>query len=60
MSADSGPVTLNPNFCNFEIAGMIILISSEFCNNSALWGLRPKIPILGFLLKSLRKSYCKV
>ena len=39
-----------PLFSNFLIVGIIILFSSEFFLNSALWGFKPKTAIFGFLL----------
>ena len=51
VSDTNGPETLIPDFFNFLIAGIIIFTSSEFLLSSALWGFRPKIPILGLKLK---------
>ena len=50
VSAARGPFTLIFKILSFT-AGIMILFSSDPVLNSALCGLRPSIPIFGFLLK---------
>ena len=59
MSETIGPFNLTPLLVNLFIAGKIIFFSSELELISALCGLRPKIPILGFLLKTNLKFLFK-
>ena len=60
VSEIKGPNAFILNLFSFFIAGIIILISSDFFLNSALCGLSPNIPILGFFLKIFLKYLLRV
>ena len=57
VSDANGPFTLTFNLNNFLIAGMIIFFSSDFFLNSALCGLRPRMPIFGFFFYIFLTNY---